>query len=106
MQFDWAEFTYEQDGVKRKLYGLAAILCYSCMRFVTFVKRCDTLTFLSCFMEACEYFRGLPKAALTNRITRVLLAMDGKVPRLNPVFSDFMASIGMAPRVCKAYTAH
>ena len=29
MQFDWAEFTYEQEGVKRKLYGFAAILCYS-----------------------------------------------------------------------------
>jgi len=36
MQFDWAEFTYEQDRVKRKLYGFAAILCYSRMRFVTF----------------------------------------------------------------------
>jgi hypothetical protein len=34
----------------------------------------------------------------------VLLEMDGKIPKWNPVFSDFMASIGMAPRVCKAYT--
>ena len=92
MQFDWAEFTYEQDRVKRKLYGFAAILCYSRMRFVTFVKRCDTPTLLRCLMEACEYFGGLPKAALTDRMKSVLLAMDGKVPRWNPVFSDFMAS--------------
>ena len=104
MQFDWAEFKYEQDGVMRKLYGFAAILSYSRMRFVTFVKRCDTPTLLRCFMEACEYFGGLPKAALTDRMKSVILEMDGKVPKWNPVFSDFMASIGMAPRVCKAYT--
>jgi transposase len=104
MQFDWAEFKYEQDGVMRKLYGFAAILSYSRMRFVIFVKRCDTPTLLRSFMEACEYFGGLPKAALTDRMKSVLLEMDGKVPKWNPVFSDFMASIGMAPRVCKAYT--
>jgi len=104
MQFDWAEFKYEQDGVMRKLYGFAAILSYSRMRFVTFVKRCDTPTLLRCFMQACEYFGGLPKAALTDRMKSVILEMDGKVPKWNPVFSDFMASIGMAPRVCKAYT--
>ena len=32
---------YEQEGTPRKLYGFTAILCYSRMRFVTFVKRCD-----------------------------------------------------------------
>ncbi len=83
MQFDWAEFKYEQDGVMRKLYGFAAILSYSRMRFVTFVKRCDTPTLLRCFMEACEYFGGLPKAALTDRMKSVILEMDGKVPKWN-----------------------
>jgi Integrase core domain len=104
MQFDWTEFTYEQDGVKRKRYGFAAILCYSRMRFVAFVKRCDTPTLLRCIIEACKYFGVLPKAALTDRMKSALLAMDGEVPRWNLVFSDFMASIGVAPRVCKAYT--
>ncbi len=96
---------YEQDGVPRKLYGFTAILCYSRMRFVTFVKRCDTPTMIRCLMEAFEYFGGLPKAALTDRMKSVLLLeMEGKVPRWNPLFADFMASIGVAPRVCRAYT--
>ena len=30
--------------------------------------------------------------------------MEDKIPRWNPLFADFMASIGVAPRVCKAYT--
>jgi transposase len=105
VQFDWGEFKYEQDGAPRKLYGFTAILCYSRMRFVTFVKRCDTPTMIRCLMEAFEYFGGLPKAALTDRMKSVLLLeMEGKVPRWNPLFADCMASIGVAPRVCRAYT--
>src|SRR5436305_465972 len=104
VQFDWGEFKYEQEGVSRKLYGFTAILCYSRMRFVTFVKRCDAPTMIRCLMEAFEYFGGLPKAALTDRMKSVLLEMEGKVPRWNPLFADFMASIGVAPRVCKAFT--
>ncbi len=104
VQFDWGEFTYEQEGAPRKLYGFTAILCYSRMRFVTFVKRCDAPTMIRCLMEAFEYFGGLPKAALTDRMKSVLLEMEDKVPRWNPLFADFMASIGVAPRVCKAFT--
>src|SRR5712692_9291950 len=97
VQFDWGEFTYEQDGTPRKLYGFTAILCYSRIR-------CDAPTMIRCLMEAFEYFGGLPKAALTDRMKSVLLEMENKVPRWNPLFADFMASIGVAPRVCKAYT--
>src|SRR5437899_1650658 len=104
VQFDWGEFKYEDKGVARKLYGFSAILCYSRMRFVTFVKRCDVQTLIRCLMEAFEYFGGLPKAALTDRMKSVLLEMEEKQPRWNARFADFMASIGVAPRVCKAYT--
>src|SRR3989440_9591132 len=105
LQFDWAEFRYEREGVPKKLYGFTAVLSYSRMRYVTFVKRCDAATLIRCLMEGFEYFGGLPKAALTDRMKSVLLVeMENKVPRWNPLFADFMASIGVAPRVCKAYT--
>jgi integrase-like protein len=95
---------YEDHGVARKLYGFSAILCYSRMRFTIFVKRCDVQTLIRCLMAAFEYFGGLPKAALTDRMKSVLLDMEEKQPRWNALFADFMASIGVAPRVCKAYT--
>jgi transposase len=104
MQYDWGEFHYEKDGKEHKLYGFAAILSYSRMRFITFVKRCDTPTMIRCMLEAFEYFGGLPKAALTDRMKSVFLEMEDKTPRWNPVFSDFMACLGIAPRVCKART--
>ncbi len=93
---------YEQQGKERKFYGFTAVLGYSRMRFVTFVKRCDTATMLRCLIEAFDYFGGLPKAALTDRMKSVFLEdMDGETPRWNPVFADFMATLGVAPRVCK-----
>lgn len=104
LQFDWGEFVYEEAGVTRKFYGFAAILGYSRMRFLMFVKRCDTPTLIRCFMEACEYFGGLTKVALTDRMKSVLLEMVENQPRWNPRFADFMVSIGVAARVCKPYT--
>ena len=103
MQYDWGEFHYEQKGQDRKLYGFTAILGYSRMRFVTFVKRCDTPTMIRCMMAAFEYFGGLPKAALTDRMKSVFLEMVDEVPKWNPLFADFMASLGVAPRVCKPF---
>lgn len=104
MQYDWGEFHYEQQGKDRKLYGFTAVLSYSRMRFVTFVKRCDTPTMLRCLMEAFDYFGGLPRTALTDRMKSVFLEeMDGEKPKWNPVFADFMATFGIAPRVCKPY---
>jgi transposase len=102
MQYDWAEFHYEQQGKERKFYGFTAVLGYSRMRFVTFVKRCDIATMLRCMIEAFDYFGGLPKAALTDRMKSVFLdELDDQTPRWNPVFADFMATLGVAPRVCK-----
>lgn len=104
LQFDWAEFRYAREGVPKKLYGFTAVLSYSRMRYVTFVKRCDAATLIRCLMEGFEYMGGLPKAALTDRMKTVLLDMDGKTPIWHPRFADFMASIGVSPRVCKSYT--
>src|SRR5215469_11369243 len=74
------------------------------MRFVTFAKRCDAPTLIRCLMEAFEYVGGLTKTALTDRMKSVLLSMEDNKPRWNPRFADFMVSIGVGARVCKAYT--
>lgn len=101
MQFDWAEFQYEQEGVLHKVFGFTAVLSYSRMRFVTFVKRTDAPTLIRCLMEAFEYFGGLPRAVLTDRMKTVLLEMEAGRPHWHPVFSDFVSSLAVAPRVCK-----
>ena|SRR5579883_776617 len=88
LQFDWGEFVYEEQGQLRTFYGFTAVLGYSRMRFVTFVKRCDTPPFIRCLMEAFEYFGGLTKTALTDRMKSVLLDMEENRARWNPRFAE------------------
>ena len=59
---------------------------------------------IRCLMEAFEYFGGLPKAALTDRMKSVSGGHgEQDAPLECARFADFMASIrGIAPRVCKA----
>jgi hypothetical protein len=104
LQFDWGEFLYEHEGKMHKFYGFVAILGYSRMRFVKLVKRCDTATLIRCLMDAFEYFGGLTKVALTDRMKSVLLEMVDNKAKWNPRFADFMVSIGVTARVCKPYT--
>ncbi len=104
LQFDWGEFRYDQNGSYQKVCGFTAVLSYSRMRFVVFTKRCDVATLIRCLLLSCEYFGGLSRTMLTDRMKTVLLEMDGGTPVWNSVFADFMAAIGVAPRVCRAYT--
>ena len=103
LQIDWGEFLYEQQGRIQKLYGFTAVLSYSRMRFTWFTKRCDTPSLIRGIMLACEYLDGLPQAVLADRMKSVLLQMDGSTPQWNPQFADFLAAIGVTPRVCRPY---
>ena len=68
------------------------------MRFITLVKRCDTPTMIRCMMEVFEYFDGLPKVALTDRMKSVFLEMEDDVPKWNPLFSRFHGEPGCGSR--------
>jgi transposase len=104
IQFDWAEFVYEQDGVSHKVFGFIAILSYSRLRFVTFVTRTDAPTLIRCLLAAFEYFGGLPQSVLTDRMKTVLLETQDGERRWHPLFTDLMLSLGITPRVCRPYT--
>jgi transposase len=104
LQVDWGEFTYEDAGKLRKVYGFVAVLGYSRMRYVVFTRRCDTPTLLRCLVQACEAFGGLPERVLTDRMKSVLVTMDGTTPRWNPLFLELVTQLGIVPSVCRAYT--
>jgi transposase len=104
IQFDWGEFVYEQDGVTRKVFGFTAVLSYSRMRFVTFVKRTDAPTLIRCLQAAFTYFGGLPRAVLTDRMKTVLLDMETGTPHWHPRFQELVNALQISPRVCRSYT--
>jgi transposase len=104
LQFDWGEFTYEEAGTTHKVFGFLAILSYSRMRFACFTKRADAPSLIRALMGAFTYFGGLPKAVLTDRMKSVLLRVEDGTAQWHAGFSDFVASLGITPRVCKPYT--
>lgn len=104
MQMDWGEFLYEENGQRRKVYGFTAILGYSRMRYVAFVKRCDVRTLWRCLEQACQSFGGQPERVLTDRMKSVLLGMDGHERVWNPLCAQALATVGIVPAVCRAYT--
>ena len=90
MQIDWATFTYEADGVHRRIYGMTAVLSYSRMRYVVFSKRCDTASLLRAIQDALEYFGGLPKTILSDRMKSVLVSVEDGMPSGTSVYADFL----------------
>ncbi len=104
LQFDWGEFVYEREGATHKVFGFTAVLSYSRLRFVTFVKRTDAPTLIRCFVAAFEYVGGLSRAVLTDRMKTVLLEMESGAPRWHPRFQELVSALGIVPRVCKPYT--
>lgn len=104
MQIDWGTFMYERDGVRKKVYGMTAIMSHSRSRFVLYSKRCDTASLIRAIMDALEYFGGLPETILSDRMKSVLVTVEDGQLIWNSVFADFLAAIGVAPRVCRPRT--
>lgn len=104
MQIDWATFTYAVGEARRRVYAFTAVLSHSRMRFVVFFKRCDTASLLRAVTEALEYFGGLPETILSDRMKSVLLSVEDGDLVWNPMYADFLASIAVAPRVCRPRT--
>jgi transposase len=103
MHDEWGACHDEKDGHEKKLSGFMAVRGSSRLRFIPFVKRCDTPPMIRCMMEACASVDGRPQAALTDRMKGVFLDRDGNTPVWNPICAECAASVGIATRVCKPY---
>lgn len=102
-QVDWGIAEYiDPQGVVHKVAVFVMTLGYSRATYIEFTRRCDIRSFIRCLIHAMEYFGGVPKVMLTDRMKTVLLGMgDDRKPRWHPVFADFAATIGMIPKVCR-----
>jgi len=102
-QVDWGIADYvDEKGVLRKAPVFVMTLGYSRAMYIKFTKRCDIRSFMRCFINAIEYFGGVPKVMLTDRMKTIVLGIgDDRKPRWHPIFADFAAALGMIPKVCR-----
>lgn len=102
-QMDWGiSYCVDADGIKHKLPVFVMVLGHTRNRYVEFTKRCDLSSLQRCIVNGLEYFGGVPKIILTDRMKTVIIGMEAQVPLWNSRFADFTVDIGFVIKVCKA----
>ena len=102
-QVDWGICEYiDLLGQTHKVPVFVMVLGYSRVKYIEFTKRCDIHSFLRCLIHGFEYFGGVPKIMLTDRMKTVIVGMDDNHnPKWQSTFADFAATIGLVPQVCR-----
>lgn len=102
-QMDWGiSYCTDEEGIKHKLPLFVMVLGHTRNRYVEFTKRCDLPSLQRCIINGLEYFGGVPKIILTDRMKTVIVGMEAKLPIWNCRFADFAVDIGFVIKVCKA----
>lgn len=101
-QVDWGICSYiDENGITHKVPAFAMIMSSSRAKYIEFTKRCDIYSLMWCMINAFEYFGGVPKVVLTDRMKTVLISMESGNPAWNKRFEEFAADIGFMPKVCR-----
>lgn len=83
-----------ETGKQRKAWAFIMILSYSRHRFVRFVFRQDSRTWIDCHLRAFDFFAGCPKTILLDNLKSGVLKPDLYDPTLNPAYSDLERHFG------------
>jgi len=80
--------TDPETGKLRKAWAFVMILSYSRHRFVRFVFRQDSRSWIDCHLRAFDFFQGCPKTILLDNLKSGVLKPDLYDPTLNPAYCD------------------
>ena len=76
-----------ETGKRRKTWVFIMILSYSRHRFVRFVFRQDSPTWLDCHIRAFSFFRGCPRLLVLDNLKDGVLKPDLYDPTLSPAYA-------------------
>jgi transposase len=71
VQVDFGQVMLQLPDTRKKVWAFVMTLSYSRHRFVRFVERQDTNTWLDCHIRAFEFFGGCPRTVLLDNLKRV-----------------------------------
>jgi transposase len=105
-QVDFGEFQVENaDGSNKKLYLFSMILGYSREIYAELIERCDLPTFLDCHIRSFDYFGGVPKQILYDRMKNVYIGNIAGKRKFNDTLVGFALHYGFKPEVSPSYAA-
>jgi transposase len=103
-QVDFGEFVTEDAlGRGRRFYCFSMILGYSRMLYCELVERCDLTTFLDCHIHGFEYFGGVPRDILYDRMKNVFIRKLTGRTVFNSSLMECALHYGFKPEVTPAY---
>jgi transposase len=107
-QIDWGSYGAVNVGQnRRRLSFFVMVMCHSRMMYVEFTVLQTMEHFLTCHLNAFEFFGGVPeKVMLDNLKSAVLRRFVGRPPVLNPRYADFARHYGFEVAPCNVGQAH
>ena len=94
-----------ETGKRRKTWVFIMILSYSRHRFVRFVFRQNSPTWLDCHMRAFSFFRGCPRLLVLDNLKDGVLKPDLYDPTLNPAYAELERHYGFVADPAKVQMA-
>jgi len=103
-QVDFGQVTLLLGEVKKKVWAFVMVLSYSRHRFVRFVERQDTSTWLDCHIRAFEFFNGCPKTVLLDNLKAGVVKTDLYDPTINRAYAELERHYGFVADPAKVRT--
>jgi len=103
-QVDFAEFMVDRpDGSIRRYYLFIIVLGYSRMLYAELLERCDQMSFLDAHIRAFDFFGGVPREVLYDRMKNVYIRRVAGKHQFNASLVSMALHYGFTPRVAPAY---
>lgn len=83
-----------ETGRPRRAWAFLMVLSYSRHRFVRFVFRQDSETWMECHLRAFRFFQGCPKTIVLDNLKDGVLKPDIYDPTLNRVYAELERHMG------------
>ena len=103
-QVDFGQVTLLLGEIKKKVWAFVMVLSYSRHRFVRFVERQDTTTWLDCHIRAFEFFDGCPKTVLLDNLKAGVVKTDLYDPTINRAYAELERHYGFVADPAKVRT--
>lgn len=103
-QVDFGQVTLLLGEIRKKVWAFVMVLSYSRHRFVRFVERQDTTTWLDCHIRAFEFFDGCPKTVLLDNLKAGVVKTDLHDPTINRAYAELERHYGFVADPAKVRT--
>jgi transposase len=103
-QVDFGQVTLTFGEVRKRLWAFIMTLAFSRHRFVRFVERQDTATWLDCHIRAFEFFGGVPRTVLLDNLKAGVVKPDLYDPTINRAYGELERHYGFVADPAKIRT--